>query len=816
MQCYYCGRMECKNNRCRQFNATVEELAVKYQVPEYKAKKWMGHFCTNCGQVGGHRGKCHKFCRFCGSSDHNSQVHPECPYWNGWGILTLLYNDNFVRNQVIKDEHKHTTQLDSYWCMNKELKIEKTVNNSKVYNKIVRQVEILKYLCDIGDFYCTDKTNIRTIDRLYNENQTQIQKRKKKEMDESKEKKDGINGNENENKEESNNNNENGKEKENENDKEKKHRHHRGRKNKQNATKRCFYCDRNIEKVVKYKKCKCTHVYCSKCWYEIFMDDDEIQCYECQDMVNGKMEIVINPNAQNIASDLEWDSNSESDDWQNMAVDSDSESDSESEDDDDSIHDSSLNEISVTTSLSKNKRNQKNNKNNKDSNKENNKKTKDKKPTIKYDVNRQRKGNRNRNRFNNRSNINRNGNFGMNAKNKKFKIVKGKNKSNGKRDINERLKRKIKHNKKKKKKKKEKKKEKNKNKEQQKQKELHKKNQVNNVKNQKIYTMMAGDEILTMENIKFIGSDERIRLAIGVRIAKYFEDAKIENIEERVGNIVNQQDINDLIDLANDQELRKLLINRIKEQDMVDGQKNGDELENQNQNENNQRNENTEEDENSNSGENKEKDKEKEKEKEKIAQNENEQDEKDENNNNGIILHSHTRGFDFNESNESNSEDHEQDSDVGNGNQNLQGRTGNEMGAASGNTFVDDENENVDGYELSMGLSMGFGAGFDSNIDHKKIVNSGQIDDDNINSNINGNGNVNTCNVENVENVSRVGTSVNRNMGTGNIISSISGTVQKSLLDEKVKLLKDKSKTTTAEAVDNEAYTVNNPSMDDL
>ena len=49
------------------------------------------------------------------------------------------------------------------------------------------------------------------------------------------------------------------------------------------------------------------------------------------------MDIIINPNAQNIASDLECDSNSVSDDWQNMEVESDTESECQSEDDDDNI-----------------------------------------------------------------------------------------------------------------------------------------------------------------------------------------------------------------------------------------------------------------------------------------------------------------------------------------------------------------------------------------------------------------------------------------------------------------------------------------------
>ena len=84
------------------------------------------------------------------------------------GIINIV--DNFVRNQVIKNGHNHSTTLDSYWIVNKDLKIEKSENNKKVYDKIVRQLEILKYLCEIGDFYCADKENVRTIDKLYQDN----------------------------------------------------------------------------------------------------------------------------------------------------------------------------------------------------------------------------------------------------------------------------------------------------------------------------------------------------------------------------------------------------------------------------------------------------------------------------------------------------------------------------------------------------------------------------------------------------------------------------------------------------------------------
>ena len=334
---------------------------------------------------------------------------------------------------------------------------------------------------------------------------------------------------------------------------------------------------------------------------------------------------------------------------------------------------------------------------------------------------------------------------------------------------------------------------------------------VDKVKHQKIYNLMAGDEILDTNNIKFIGSDERIRLAIGIRIAKYFEQEKVEKIEERVENLVDQLSIDNLLDLANDQELRIVLINKLKSEDLVTkNQKNG-EIENENKQENKNNNDNDASKENDGNDE-----------KDENNQNENNNNgDVNNNENQGIIVHSHTRGFNFEESNSEN----DQDSDVGNKNQNNQnnqvsGRTGNEMGIASGNVFVDDENNSNN--NRNDGSSMGFGAGFDSNLHEKQIRNSGMIDERvgvgmaGSDSNGYGNMNNNTGNVGNdgdgVNNVNNV----NSNMGKGNIISNISGIIQNSLLSEKVKLLKDKSKEITSKAVDNQAYTVNNPSMDNL
>ena len=167
-QCYYCGRIECQHNRCREFNKMALILSGKYGVDIKIAKKWIGKCCLKCGQVGGHQGHCKKHCRFCGSDDHNSQISPECPYWNGWGILTLLYDDYFIRNQItIHGFKNHSTVTDPYWFINEDLKIEKTKNNEKIYDKLIRQLELIKYLSKIDDFYGSSSDTVKLIDKLH-------------------------------------------------------------------------------------------------------------------------------------------------------------------------------------------------------------------------------------------------------------------------------------------------------------------------------------------------------------------------------------------------------------------------------------------------------------------------------------------------------------------------------------------------------------------------------------------------------------------------------------------------------------------------
>ena len=97
--------------------------------------------------------------------------------------------------------------MDPYWKINKDFQIKKGINNANVYEKLVRQCNILKYLCQVDDLYCADCENVATIDKLYQawvddmemeakEEQENEEKEKKKEEDGKNDEKENKNENE--------------------------------------------------------------------------------------------------------------------------------------------------------------------------------------------------------------------------------------------------------------------------------------------------------------------------------------------------------------------------------------------------------------------------------------------------------------------------------------------------------------------------------------------------------------------------------------------------------------------------------------------
>lgn len=117
------------------------------------------------------------------------------------------------------------------------------------------------------------------------------------------------------------------------------------KKKKKQTIVECFGCSINIEAVPRYKQCRCSIAYCSKCWKEVFFDDAEVVCYNCQDLRNCDMTVIVNSKSsyERILAEMNWKSDCENDSGEtessvdSLTDDSDSENDSsENESDNDS------------------------------------------------------------------------------------------------------------------------------------------------------------------------------------------------------------------------------------------------------------------------------------------------------------------------------------------------------------------------------------------------------------------------------------------------------------------------------------------------
>ena len=285
-QCYTCGGIACHDKRCRHFNETVIELCEEYGIDWRtdkngrrrdndgweRMKRLMGRFCHHCGKNGGHHRKqvkCKKHCKWCGSDEHDSTISPRCPFWNCWGIISLLYNPYFIRNQM--NPHGYLAwdgDLDPKWDINMNLKIEKTPNNAPIYPQLIRQLEILKYLCCKNDVFYTMDKHIRLMERIYHVfNGTKKEFEEAKALNEKKEKyylnkfvlrqKLDLGGNniETENKIDIDNIG------------------NKMSKEFYDYTQVCWNCGNDVYLTESYKMCpniNCQTKYCDKCWEEVF------------------------------------------------------------------------------------------------------------------------------------------------------------------------------------------------------------------------------------------------------------------------------------------------------------------------------------------------------------------------------------------------------------------------------------------------------------------------------------------------------------------------------------------------------------------
>ena len=166
-QCQYCGMAWCEHGKCREYKNTIFKWMRQFGVTFGQAKDKMGHFCLKCGAVGGHYdNKCifdgnnRSCCACCGSYKHGTRKSDECSYWTGIAILTLYYNDYYLRNKKIGSKYiTNTGDINKDWnLVDFEIKLDKIKNEKLLtrYRKILRQKELIKYLCLDGNFYGND------------------------------------------------------------------------------------------------------------------------------------------------------------------------------------------------------------------------------------------------------------------------------------------------------------------------------------------------------------------------------------------------------------------------------------------------------------------------------------------------------------------------------------------------------------------------------------------------------------------------------------------------------------------------------------
>ena len=178
-QFYSCGGIACRDGRCRHYNEALDKLANKLGIDLSKdksrlneLKQMIRRFCHNCGKTGGHANpdtKCKRRCKWCGSHDYSGTIHPQCPFWNACGIITLLYNPYYVRNQMNPYGYlAWDGDLDPKWDMNFNLQIEESTLNKKIYPQLIRQLDILKWLCEKNDIFCTMDKHIQFLDKIFN------------------------------------------------------------------------------------------------------------------------------------------------------------------------------------------------------------------------------------------------------------------------------------------------------------------------------------------------------------------------------------------------------------------------------------------------------------------------------------------------------------------------------------------------------------------------------------------------------------------------------------------------------------------------
>ena len=118
-QCTTCLGYTCPRDECVHY-ARIDEERKKQQDRSndnrYKNRRRVGRGCHNCGLIGGHwasdNWKCteKRYCKHCGSHDHNSLASNRCPVATGIAIRCLMYKKAFIlntrsSNKIYRENH---------------------------------------------------------------------------------------------------------------------------------------------------------------------------------------------------------------------------------------------------------------------------------------------------------------------------------------------------------------------------------------------------------------------------------------------------------------------------------------------------------------------------------------------------------------------------------------------------------------------------------------------------------------------------------------------------------------------------------------
>ena len=182
-QCRICAKATCATGRCRKFKDIIKKWMSEYGYSYDEAAKKIGNFCPDCSEPGGHpdgkicelREKNIKYCSNCDKFGHSCKKNIYCPYWSGLALLTLFFNDRWIRNKTTDGKRWVCEQgnMNAHWDI-KDFKInlDKIKSKSKLYfynTKIIRQYNLVKLLLLDNNFYGNDENKLNIAKEIHGE-----------------------------------------------------------------------------------------------------------------------------------------------------------------------------------------------------------------------------------------------------------------------------------------------------------------------------------------------------------------------------------------------------------------------------------------------------------------------------------------------------------------------------------------------------------------------------------------------------------------------------------------------------------------------